>query len=194
MKIRALLFAMLLVGLAVPATSTARTDTAFETNQPRFASAANTANPVTASEAPEGNDSDEDELINVTLTIETHASVRAGLNASQLPDRVPGTASCQLTVHNNSSGAEVLDEAVATGCIEEWDYDSFDEGRFVTSIDNLRAPGYTCLAFALGVCDWWEFHVNGTLSAVGLDEYEADEGDTNRWLYRNTFGSDTRPE
>jgi hypothetical protein len=129
----------------------------------------------------------------VHLTVETHASVRAGLTPTDVPEATPGTGECSVQVPSGADGGAVLDAAVDKGCIAGWDYQEFDGARFVTSIDRLRAPGLTCLAFAAGVCDWWQFHVNGEPAGYGIDGYEASDGDENRWLYRNTIGDDTRP-
>lgn len=129
----------------------------------------------------------------IDLVVETHPTARAGLEASQAPDAVPGTGECTVEVPEGADGGDVLDAAVDEGCIAEWSHDEVGDDRFVTSIDNVRAPGLSCLAYSAGVCDWWEYHVNGETASYGIDEYSAEDGDTNRWLYRNTLGPDTRP-
>lgn len=129
----------------------------------------------------------------VHLVVETHLTARAGYDAGQAPDAVPGTGECTVEVAEGADGGDVLDAAVDEGCIAGWDYDEFGGDRFVTSIDRLRAPGLSCLAYSAGLCDWWEYHVNGETASYGIDEYSAEDGDTNRWLYRNTIGDDTRP-
>lgn len=126
----------------------------------------------------------------VSLTVETHATDRAGLAPADAPAPVPGTASCTVEVSDGADGGEILDQATEDGCIAGWDYDEFDgEGRFVTAIDRWQAPGYTCLALIAGVpaCDWWEHHVNGEPASFGIDGYSAEDGDDVRWLYRNTI-------
>lgn len=129
----------------------------------------------------------------VHLTVETHAAVRAGLTPEDVPPSAPGTASCDVEVPTGADGGDVLDAAVAKDCIAGWDHQAYDGARFVVSIDRLRAPGLTCLAFAAGICDWWEFSVNGETASFGIDDYSAEDGDVNRWLYRNTLGPETRP-
>lgn len=133
------------------------------------------------------------EIADVHLVVETHAAVRAGLTPSDVPQETPGTGECDVQVPVEADGAAVLDAAVEKDCIVEWDHEEFDGARFVTSIDRLRAPGLTCLAFAVGICDWWEFSVNGQTAGYGIDGYTAEDGDQIDWLYRNTMGYDTRP-
>lgn len=133
------------------------------------------------------------ETVTVHLEVETHVTERAGEDPGTLPGSTPGTAVCDVEVADGADGGNVLDAAVANGCIASWDHTEFDGDRFVTEIDRLEAPGLTCLAFAVGVCDFWEYHVNGTVAGFGIDGYSAEDGDTNRWLYRNTFGHATRP-
>lgn len=140
-----------------------------------------------------GSATETDGTATVHLVVETHATVRADLGPSEVPDATPGTGECHVDVPEGADGGAVLDAAVADGCIEGWDYDEFGGDRFVTSIDHLRAPGLSCLAFSVGVCDWWELSVNGQTASFGIDDYSAEDGDENRWLYRNTLGPETRP-
>lgn len=130
----------------------------------------------------------------VHLVVETHPTARADVEPGQAPGPAPGTAECDVTVPAGADGGAVLDRAVETGCIASWDFTTFSGQRFVTSIDRWRAPGLTCLAFEVGVCDWWQYHVNGETAGFGVDGYSAEDGDTNRWVYRNTLGDDTAPE
>lgn len=131
------------------------------------------------------------DTVTVHLVVATHVTDRAGIAPTELPDPAPGTGVCDVTVPDGADGGVILDAAVEDGCIEGWDHQTFDGDRFVTSIDRWRAPGYTCLAFSVGICDWWEHHLNGESADVGIDGYEASDGDTVRWLYRNTFGDPT---
>lgn len=82
--------------------------------------------------------------------------------------------SCDVTVPEGSDAAAVLDAAVASDCISEWSWSSFEGfGRYVTSIDHL--PGL--------VATYWAFYVNGAYADVGIDAYSAREGDTVRFNY-----------
>lgn len=127
--------------------------------------------------------------VTVHLIVETNAGASQNLDPGQT-SALPGTAECDVQVPEGADGGVVLDQAVADLCILEWDYQNYDCcGRFVTSIDGLRADGFTCLLWAedvADVCDWWEHHVNGTAVSYGIDGYSAQDGDTVRWEYRNT--------
>ena len=113
--------------------------------------------------------------VSVDLLVHTDFAAIAGF-APGSPDTLVGTASCSVEVPAGSNAGDVLDQAVLTGCILEWDYDEFDGfGRYATSIDGLRSVGLTCAAGV--VCDWWEFRVNSKMVLYGIDDYIADSGD-----------------
>lgn len=112
----------------------------------------------------------------VTLLVHSQFTELAGLDPGS-PDALPGAAQCELEVASGANGGDVLDEGVAAGCITEWSYDDFDGSRFVVSIDFLRAEGLTCLAWEYGICQFWEFRVNGETSEVGIDDYSVEDGD-----------------
>lgn len=162
MKVRTLIIAAALFTLALPATATAQ-DTAT-----------------------------------VELTVQTHLTDTAGLAPASY-DPAPATAHCQLALPTGSDGGALLDAAQDEGCIDSWaacqggwsaECELGEDGqgdRFVVEIDNLRAPGLTCLAFSAGVCDWWEHRVNGQTASYGIDGYHAQDGDHVEWVYRNTF-------
>lgn len=138
--------------------------------------------------------------VTVHVIVETNAGATGNVDPSTA-SALPGTAACDVDVPKDSDGGVVFDTAVADGCILEWDYYSFDCcGRFVTSIDGLRGDAGTCLAdppevstcgfhcvlYNFGVCQAWYFYQNGQLSNEGIDDYTADDGDTLRWVHRNT--------
>lgn len=127
------------------------------------------------------------DTVTVSLTVETHVTDRAGLAPADLPDPVPGTASCDVEVPHGADGTVLLDEATQDDCISGWEGQDTSQGTFVTAIDGWQAPGLTCLAFGAGVCDWWEHNVNGESAGYGADGYTAEDGDHVRWLYRNTI-------
>lgn len=130
---------------------------------------------------------DEPEPVTVELTVETHIAQTLGFDEGQPDQDLPATATCTLTILEDDDGGDLLNEAEAVGCIEGWDHTSFEGERFVTAIDDWSADGYTCLAFMVGVCDWWEHNVNGDLAGFGIDGYSAEDGDQVRWVYQNTM-------
>lgn len=120
----------------------------------------------------------------VTLLVHTDLAGVAGEEPGS-PDALPGTATCDIDVDSGADAGDVLDAGVETGCIDEWTFEESDIGRFVVSIDNLRAEGLTCLAWPV-VCQFWEFRINGDATGFGIDDYAAASGDTVEFFHRNT--------
>jgi hypothetical protein len=86
----------------------------------------------------------------------------------------PDYATCALVVPEEANVGDVLDQAVATGCIDEWSSASFPGfGRYVTSIDNVQEA----------VVTYWAFRVNGEYSSSGIDATLALEGDVFQFTY-----------
>ncbi len=112
--------------------------------------------------------------VTVTLLVHTDLAGEAGEDPGN-PDALPGTATCDIEVESGANAGEVLDAGVQTGCIADWDYDEFDDERFVNSVDNLRAEGLTCLTWPVA-CQWWEFRVDDAPVGYGIDEYSAEAG------------------
>lgn len=125
------------------------------------------------------------ETVTVTLVVETHVTQAAGLPPGDLAP-LPGTASCQVSLPAGADGLTLLDQATADGCITGWEGQQSAFGTFVTAIDDLQAPGASCLAYTAGVCDWWEHSVNGQTVSYPPEGYTAADGDQVSWLYRNT--------
>lgn len=74
---------------------------------------------------------------------------------------------CDVTVAAGSTLAQLLDEAVATGCIAEWSYETDPEfGSYVTSIDYV--PG--------AVATYWAIYVNGEYGTTGVDATIVEDG------------------
>ncbi len=81
---------------------------------------------------------------------------------------------CHVAVAPGANGGAVLDAAVASGCLLEWNHDSFDGfGRYVTSID------YIASAFAT----YWALYEDGQYANVGIDGMSFADGDTLRLNY-----------
>lgn len=117
-----------------------------------------------------------DNTVSVGLLVHTDLAEGLGLDPGE-PSLLVGTAQCGVEVPAGSDAGDVLDQAVADGCILEWDYNEFDGNRFVVSVDGLRAVGEVCILWELGVCQYWEFRLNGTSVGFGIDNYSAATGD-----------------
>jgi len=55
------------------------------------------------------------------------------------------------------------------------EYESYDFGEMVTSIDNQKADKK----------NYWAFYVNGNLSQVGANQYMLRDGDSIEWKLEN---------
>lgn len=85
-----------------------------------------------------------------------------------------GYKTCEILVPQGADGGDVLDAGVAQGCLLAWGYaPSAGYGRYVTQIDHV--PGL--------VATYWAFYLNGAYSDVGIDAYEAAQGDVVRFNY-----------
>jgi opacity protein-like surface antigen len=88
---------------------------------------------------------------------------------------------CAVSVPANSDGFDVLDRAVAQGCISSYDavdYGSF--GRYLTCIDEIcgqDAPTWALPVPVAYVGTTWSFTLNDQYASVGLDSYVARAGD-----------------
>lgn len=81
---------------------------------------------------------------------------------------------CQVSVPAGSDAGDVLDAAVAQGCILLWTYDTYPGfGRYVTCID----------AICGAVATFWAFYTNGGFSDLGIDAYPVQHGDVLRFNY-----------
>ncbi|MHB8605512.1 MAG: DUF4430 domain-containing protein [Thermoplasmatota archaeon] len=96
-----------------------------------------------------------------------------------LPDPVHAAA-CTLTVADGANGGDVLDAAVAAGCIRGWTPQSFAGfGRLVQCIDSVA--GNQCENDA--ATTFWLFSVNGAPTDCGIDGYHAAAGDSIDFAY-----------
>lgn len=76
-------------------------------------------------------------------------------------------AGCDVTVAAGSNVGDVLDQAVADGCISSWESKSFPGfGRYVTCIESVceQVPTY------------WAFYVDGAYATEGIDSTIVAEG------------------
>lgn len=81
---------------------------------------------------------------------------------------------CAVTVPGGSNVGDLLDAAVAQGCIDSWTYDEFPGfGRFVTSIDGIPAA----------VVTYWAFYVDGAYAQNGIDTTTVEDGHTYTFNY-----------
>lgn len=93
---------------------------------------------------------------------------------------LPGVAACDLSVPDANAdhrvdGGEALDQAVTDGCIDDWDYDSFAFGRFVTRVDGLDEAGWPV--------SWWLIQLNNYMSSVGIDDMNLTDGTSLDFVY-----------
>lgn len=110
--------------------------------------------------------------------------VSVTLDVSILHDDVDH-AGCALTVKRDSQGRangfDVLDEAVARGCIDSYESVDFGVyGRFLTCIDDLCGQDAPTWALPVPVAyagTTWSFTVNDKTATTGLDTFNARAGD-----------------
>ncbi len=98
--------------------------------------------------------------------------VSVTLIVDHLPDRADRT--CPVTVSTTADAGDILDAAVASGCISAWAFEGTrgeGYGRYVTSIE-----GADPLAFGWGT--FWKFQIDGADSPAGIDYYQPTEGAT----------------
>lgn len=73
---------------------------------------------------------------------------------------LPPRVECAVALDVPATAAEVLDAAVATGCLESWEAEETPGlGRYVTCIDDTCAP--------LGT--YWAFYLNEAQAQGGVD-------------------------
>ncbi len=90
-----------------------------------------------------------------------------------LGDAMADYKNCEVTFAAGGNVGDVLDAAVASGCLDSWtavDYGAF--GRFVDCIDNICGQGA-----AIFVGTFWEINTNGVPAAVGIDQILPANGD-----------------
>lgn len=76
---------------------------------------------------------------------------------------------CDVVVPQGADGGDVLDAAVAQGCLLAWGQASYEGyGRYVTHIDHISGL----------VATYWAFYLNGAYTDFGIDAYAAAQGDT----------------
>lgn len=94
-------------------------------------------------------------------------TVTVTLEVGEIYHLLPAEKTCDVQVAAGANAGDVLDAAVATGCISSWDYASFGSERYVTCVD--------------GECEgngnYWFFYENGVQTSYGIDAAESDEGD-----------------
>lgn len=100
----------------------------------------------------------------VTVTLQ----VNAGISSA------PAWRDCGVTVPAGSNVGDVLDQAVADGCILAWSAAEFPGfGRYVTSIDHVTEA----------VATYWAFRFNGEYSQTGIDATFVFGGETILFTY-----------
>lgn len=100
----------------------------------------------------------------VTVTLEVNLGT----------SNAPLYKNCAVTVPEDSTVGQVLDQAVVDECLLEWSAASFPGlGRYVSSIDHVREA----------VATYWSFWVNGAYSDYGIDSTLVEEGDIVRFSY-----------
>lgn len=100
----------------------------------------------------------------VTVTLQVNAGV---------PD-APAWRDCAVTIAEGGNVGDVLDQAVAQGCILEWSANEFPGfGRYVTSIDYVSEA----------VVTFWAFRVDGAFATLGIDQHFPSEGETILFTY-----------
>lgn len=108
------------------------------------------------------------------------ATVAVTLDVSLGDDRVDH-ARCGLTVPAGADGFDILDAAVAKGCIDSYesvDYGAY--GRFLTCIDGICGVDAPTWALPVPVAyagSTWNLTINDRFATVGLDAYAARAGD-----------------
>lgn len=131
----------------------------------------------------------------ITVTLSVNATVT-------LPFNEPTYAtSCTVIVPSGSSAADVLDQAVADGCIEAWDSIDYGGslGRYLTGITaptltdstdarNADTIRFVCGAFGLNpggalLYSFWGFAVDGDAPSVGIDNRAVTDGEDVQFHY-----------
>jgi len=131
-----------------------------------------------------------DATSSVTVTVGFDASVTFPF------DEPAFTSDCTVTVPSGSDGTDVLDAAVAAGCIDGWDFQTHPTfGTFVTGItgpggadgtDARGDAGFVCNAPTVSgdlFYSFWGIELNGGASPTGVDGYGAADGDSLRFEY-----------
>ena len=81
---------------------------------------------------------------------------------------------CVETVLAGSTVAQLLDAAVASGCIDSWTYAEYPGfGRYVTSIDGIPEA----------VATYWAFYIDGAYAQTGIDVTLVEDGHTYTFDY-----------
>lgn len=110
----------------------------------------------------------------IPLALAAPDSATAHLTVNAGTPGAPAWRECDLTVPLGANVGDLLDRAVATGCILEWSSATFaGYGRYVTSIDHV--PG----AFAT----YWAFYVDGEYAEFGIDSTQVAPGSTYQFTY-----------
>ena len=101
-------------------------------------------------------------------------SVTATLVVDLLHPSLPDHAACDVTVAAGADVGDLLDAAVAQGCISSWEHSEFAGfGRYVTCIDGI------CEA----VLTFWAFRVDGQFWDAGIDDTTVEAGSTYQFTY-----------
>lgn len=110
-------------------------------------------------------------LLPVAATAQGDATVTAILDVDLLGAQYKD---CAVTVAAGATVAQLLDAAVAQGCIDEWSYEEFPGfGRYVTSIDGIPAA----------VVTYWALYVDGGYADCGIDCTLVTDGSTYTFNY-----------
>ncbi|MHB8587166.1 MAG: hypothetical protein ACYDDF_15170 [Thermoplasmatota archaeon] len=103
----------------------------------------------------------------------------------------PADVSCAVSVDTPTTGAAVLDAAVASGCLRSWSNVTYPGlGREVTCIDEGHANICQESAVLEGTA-WW-FYINGQVANSGVDNTDGaatiNAGDTVGFVYQDWYG------
>ena len=95
---------------------------------------------------------------------------------------VPTSAACPLTVAAGANGVDVLEAAVAKGCITSYQTVAFEFGTFVSCIDDVC--GQTVAAPPVASAGtYWNMYENGVSTWYGVDGFSAEDGDELAFAY-----------
>ncbi len=115
-----------------------------------------------------------------TIPAQAAGPVAVTLDVS-IGDDLVDHAVCGVTVPAESDGFDVLDAAIASGCIDSYsavDYGGY--GRFLTCVDEIcgvDAPTWAIPVPILYAGTTWAFTIDDTFATVGLDSYQVAAGD-----------------
>jgi hypothetical protein len=107
---------------------------------------------------------------------------------------LPAPVTCSLAVHAGGNVADLLDAAVASGCVKSWSaVDYGTPGHPNRFVDCLDALADLCARDAVLDGTFWAFYVNGALASTGIDQTLLHAGDKVELAYGDYFAPFTLP-